>query len=99
MTSEMDMGNLDDWRRFKEVGLLDEAAMVRKDHQALAEKLTKLETQVSAKLLNKDLLFILMMNCYCHISAGKLEVELPWPSLPTSTMRLVIVENCFKNLK
>lgn len=43
-----DLGNEDmgDWRRFKEVGLLDEAAMERRDRQVLADKVARLESEV-----------------------------------------------------
>lgn len=41
-----DRENIDDWRRFKEVGLLDEAAMEGRDRQALLLKIAKLEKEV-----------------------------------------------------
>lgn len=37
---------VDDWRRFKEVGMLDEASLERKDLDALIEKNLKLEKEV-----------------------------------------------------
>lgn len=37
----------DDWRTFKDVGLLDEASLERKDIDALMEKNLKLEKEVT----------------------------------------------------